>query len=698
VTPPARSNQSQETLETDRSGPPRDDNRHKAGTLYLVFKEHRSEGGLASRCPCGSSQIIDTNRQDFKGPSRPARPPSRGPGQPEETGCGTRFLGGFAARSTPRSGAEVGYDARVESRRSPGRVPRRGLAGLPLILLALGWTGGGAGHAAPDSAAGSQPLATALEERVGVYLVEMSVLATDSTGAPITDLRADEIVVRERGEPQRLAFFQRHRREPATTPLPDGRIHFVGPDGREPRASSGVEPRWFFFLFDLVHGDLRTREDLRRAALEFIEQRLPDGDLAAIGTFSGRLELEQNFTDDRAALGRGVQSAFSRDALPRDWEARMRELLAVVEDCQLQIAVQGSYRTGQECMSAAVRNYMREIHGGTEAFIDGIETVVRLLAGVQGQKYVLLFSHGVSLEPADEAVEAVRAFAGANWELEQLRFELLEEVEYRRGFFRAIEKAVRGDVAIFTIDGSRQPTADFDGSSRQRYRQGARPFARAFETARGGLDELSRNTGGRFYGGSDFLGDLERALRATEGAYRLGYYTDLGRVKKLDKFVEVSAKCLRRGCSVATRDGFYFEPRRGDATLGRLDLGAAEVEQGRSRVPFAVTLDPAAFDRVETATEVGVNFTLHLRLLTADGAPLADSFHFLSHAYERSTYERGAIVAPRYQGELELPPGRYLFSVVLRDPQAFTFTELTELVTAAGAPPPDRAPGAAPDD
>ena len=73
----------------------------------------------------------------------------------------------------------------------------------------------------------------------------------------------------------------------------------------------------------------------------------------------------------------------------------------------------------------------------------------------------------------------------------------------------------------------------------------------------------------RFFGGSDFPTDLDKAIRATEGAYNLGYYSDLSKVKKLDKFVDVSVKCLRKNCKISARDGFYsFEAER---------QGAAEV-------------------------------------------------------------------------------------------------------------------------
>jgi VWFA-related protein len=558
---------------------------------------------------------------------------------------------------------------------------RRGWIGAAALACAIAAPGP---LARPAAEAGPQPVGP--REEVLVYLVELEILALDAKGIAVTDLRPEDLVVEERGRPQRIAVFEKHRRPPHGGPLPEGRIHFDGPDGRRPREARGVEPRWFAFVFDLVHGDLRTRRELQEAAREFVDTRLPADSLFAVLSFTGDVHLEQNFTSDPELLRAAVERAFSRPALPVSWEARMRELLAVGGQCQQQMVPTGQFRSGRECMAHAVRTYVRELAPTTERYVDGLEKVARLLAGVQGRKYLFLFSHGVSLDPSSEGVEAVEALAGASYQLQELRFELLDEVEHRRAFYRAIERAIRGDVTVFTLDGSAQPTADTDLQARHGFRRGARPYGRAFETARDGLDELARSTGGKFFGSSDFLTSLDRALLATDGAYTVGYYSDPARARDASDAVKVSVKSRRKGVKISSRESFYYEPPRGTAHLGRLDLEATRLVEGRGIVPFAVTLDPLQFELIRSETEVGLNFTLHLRLLTEQGLPVSDSFHFLSHVFDRALYEGGTVIAPRYEGFLELEPGSWLFSVVIRDPQRFTFAELVQPVRVEAPP------------
>ena len=167
--------------------------------------------------------------------------------------------------------------------------------------------GGPAGSAGNDA---RKPLKTGVHEQVDVYLVEMSILATNKKGEPITDLRPDEVLVKERKKPQEIAFFERHLREPPEGPVPEGRIHFNAPDGRQPRSGNGVEPRWFFFYFDLVHGSMLVRDQLREAA------RLK---AQALGV--GYVELrETNSSPDVVGWGTRSNKVIMRLALPESIE------------------------------------------------------------------------------------------------------------------------------------------------------------------------------------------------------------------------------------------------------------------------------------------------------------------------------------------------------------------------------------------
>ena len=547
---------------------------------------------------------------------------------------------------------------------------------LPALMLL--------GLAALPLQAQEQP-ASAFQDRLDVHLVQLDLLATDRQGRPVTDLTPDDLVVKEAGRRQEVALFERHQAPEPRVELPDARIHFDGPDGRRPRTIGVAEPRWIVLMFDLVHNDLATRRRAEEAARELIASDLAAGDQVAIATFSGTVHLEQNFTSHRQTLKRALDRAFTRPAPAVDWSQRMRELIFLIRDCQKQMGAQQRFEPGRECVASVGRNYVQEVRARSERYIESFDTLGRLLSGVQGRKLVFLFSHGVSLDAGWEATDAIAAVAGSNVQIQELRYELTQEADYRRDLAAAVERAVRGDVTVFAFDGSARPTGDFDVDERVRLRGTASPYTTAFDEARRGLTELAHSTGGRFYGSGNFSADLERALDATRGAYTVGYYRDLSRVKNPDAFSKIKIESRRKGVEISTRPGYYLTPPSRAADLGRLELGALEPRSESALVPFSITANPLSFDPIEMEREVGIHFTLHLALRTHQGATVADSFHFLGHSFPRETWEKGTVVAPRYAGHLSLPPGDYRFSAVLRDPRGDVYAELEQSVSVPAA-------------
>lgn len=366
----------------------------------------------------------------------------------------------------------------------------------------------------------------------------------------------------------------------------------------------------------------------------------------------------------------------------------MRELLTLLRSCQKQMVFQQRFRPGQECLAAAGRNYVNEVRGISEQFIAAIDSLSRLLAGVRGRKVLFLFSHGVALDPGWEAVEAIQAIAGSNEQIQELRYQLTHshEADERRDFSAAVDRAVRSGVTVFSLDGTPMPADDFGIEERVRLRRTARPFTVAFEQARASLDELSSSTGGKFFGSGDFSAGLDRALEATRGAYSVGYYRDLSRIEDPEAFFRIKLATTRQGVRISARKGYHLGPLSRATRLGRLELAANEVRDQTTLVPFSLTVNPLAFDLTRNEREVGIQFTLHLVLRTAGGAPVADSFHFLSHRFAASVWESGKVLAPRYEGFLELSPGDYLFSALLRDPRGDTYSELGEEIRVAGSP------------
>ena len=88
--------------------------------------------------------------------------------------------------------------------------------GFVLLLVA------GAGFTVAQEDRGGEPLDPGLEERTGVYLVELEILALDRQGRPVRDLQAEDLVVKEHGTPQQIVVFEKHLKGPPEGPRPGG--------------------------------------------------------------------------------------------------------------------------------------------------------------------------------------------------------------------------------------------------------------------------------------------------------------------------------------------------------------------------------------------------------------------------------------------------------------------------------------------
>jgi VWFA-related protein len=577
-----------------------------------------------------------------------------------------------------------GFPGRTRARSPAGDRPVRVAAAVwaaSALLLTLAQPSPRAQD--PPPSAGAAPIT---REEVHVHLVRVPILALDKDDRPVTDLRADELTIRENGHDRTITAFEPQFAPPPVGPAPRARINFNAADGEPPSESPAGEPRWFVLFFDLVHGDLRSRITLHDAALTFARDRLRPEDRVSVVSYNGEILIERQFTSSRAETVAAIERAFTREALAVSWQARMQELLMLVKDCQAEMAPEKRFAPGRECVETQARNYIREYAGETRQFIDAIDTMSRLLSGIAGRKFMFLFSHGVPIDPTYEAVEAIRAIAGGNTQIAEIRFALQGEEDHGRPLADAIDRAIRGGVSIFTLDGTPQPAADFTAETRIGFRKGAMPYAAAFTEARDGLDDIASSTGGRFFGSSDFLHNMERALDATRGAYTLAFTTDPSSIRDTRDFIKISVRCARKGVRISTRSGYFYASPTPPVRHARLSLGDAVASGRDSIVPFTLTVDPATLTPRESPEDVLFNFTVHLRLRTTSGTAAADEFHFLSHVYPRAAWEKRTVVAPTFEGSLELAPGTWLFTAIVGDPSGDTLDEETETIEAREPP------------
>ena len=168
--------------------------------------------------------------------------------------------------------------------------------------------------AAPDASQQANQTNPAAVLRTSSDLVRIDVEVTDKSGKPIKGLKQDQFIVTDDGKRQSISTFLYSDIESIETAGNDDSKPIVVPvDNAGPNAPNADalsdqlrDRRLIVLFFDLTS---MQPDDLIRAhdaADKFVKQQMTKADIVALVAFSTKLTVLVNFTNDRAALQKGV--------------------------------------------------------------------------------------------------------------------------------------------------------------------------------------------------------------------------------------------------------------------------------------------------------------------------------------------------------------------------------------------------------
>lgn len=395
-----------------------------------------------------------------------------------------------------------------------------------------------AGHA-QGSGTPRQPAATF---KADVNLVEVHAVVTDARGNFVDDLTKDDFEVYEAGRLQAPTVFE-------LVDLPVRAVDTAAPmlDVPEPdvRATAPrFEGRLYMILLDDLHTTTLRSQLVRRAARQFIERHLADGDLAAVIYTSGRSDVAQELTPSRRLLLASVEK-FQGQKLP---SATAERLAVHLNDRDLERAATSAAEdsgTSSTPASTRVDDPLDSERGmNAQRALGAIRNVAQWMADVPGRrKSVVLFSEGIDYDIYDvfnnraassimnDAREAIAAAQRANVTIYAVDPRGLTQL---------------GDEAITIQSLSDDPHVDYGTS---------RGFNRELLMAQESLIALAEETGGiAVVRNNDIAGGLTRVVRDTSRYYILGYVTDPS--VSPGRFRKIEVKVSRPGLKVRARRGY----------------------------------------------------------------------------------------------------------------------------------------------
>jgi VWFA-related protein len=518
--------------------------------------------------------------------------------------------------------------------------------------------------ASPPSGTQTSKPAQAPALRVSSDLVRIDVEVTDKSGKPIKGLRADQFTITDDGKPQAISSFSYADIESIETAgTEDARPIVVPVDNDGPNTPSSAaasdqlrDRRLLVLFFDLTS---MQPDDLIRAhdaGEKFVKNQMTKADILAVVTFSTKLTVLANFTNDHAVLEKAI--------------ARLTETSSSDLASPLYAAAENGEYDVQEYTGAAFTPDETEFNVfNTDQKLAAVEGLANVLGGIPGRKALVEFTGGIT-QTGEENRTQLRA---------------------------ATDAANRADVSIYSIDSRGLMAAPPGGDATINAATGTSMFTGASvfhqtdqrEDSRDTLATLSTDTGGKAFFD---LGDLSEALpkiQQDNGGYYLVGYNLGAEVKRDGRWRTIHVKVNVPGARVRYRDGYYaprdFQHLEKEDRAQQLadavnsdnpivDLPVA-VETGRFRlsdqqtyVPIAAKISASALDWAEKhgQRQAEFDFAVQVRAVPA-GRTVAELHDTTQVRLDAGRFQEINKKNLLYQGGVVLAPGNYKLKFVARE-------------------------------
>jgi VWFA-related protein len=527
--------------------------------------------------------------------------------------------------------------------------------------------------------------------RISTQLVQTDVVVTDSHDKIVKDLKLEDFELYDNGKKQNLKFLEfvgvegvdKERRSEGARPS--------APSYVEPAGNTGVSARDLKRVVAFVVDDLTIEAvDLpavRKMMLDFVDNKMRDGDLVAIVRVVGGKGLLQQFTTDRQLLRRAIASIrvvlhpYGDSQTPDDPKVDVRALQAQGLNSEA-----GSPSVDSPLSS----NDAPEIFSPNDATIryfrglSAISTanyVMDSLKEIPGRKNLVLITNGISLFQGDSS-------GNVNFT------SLLDQLS---------DNAFRSGVVLNTLDprGLRATPGvkGFQATPGKSAMTGGNPtFGRGdpgTDSALGsmldgaaehqGLSTVAKNTGGiSAFNTNDFISSLDKIMARSDGYYTLAYTPN----EKFDnKPHGLVVKVKRSGVKVSNHAKYFARedkptgPRTKEediAAAARSPLMKADIDvtpnvavkllPGKAQVDIHMLINASKFHFTEAEGKYQATFDVVGFVFDQMGRNRGGFSDSVSLNFTKEEYQRALVEGVTYTATTELPAGNnYQVRAVVRE-------------------------------
>src|SRR5271156_5137064 len=500
--------------------------------------------------------------------------------------------------------------------------------------------------------------------RTSSDLVRIDVEVTDKSGKPIKGLKQDQFIITDDGKRQSISTFLYSDIESIETAGTEDAKPIVVPVDNEGPNAPNVEAigdqlrdrRLIVLFFDMTS---MQPDDLIRAhdaADKFVKQQMTKADVVALVAFSTKLTVLVNFTNDRAALQKGVAQLTANSS--NDLSSPLYAA-----------AANGEYDV-QEYTGAAFTPDETEFNVfNTDQKLAAVEGLANVLAGFPGRKALVEFTGGIT-QTGEENRTQLRA---------------------------ATDAANRADVSIYSIDSRGLFAAPPGGDATTNAATGTSMFTGASvfhqtdqrEDSRDTLATLSTDTGGKaFFDLGDLSDAFPKIQQDNAGYYLIGYRLG-GDVKRDGRWRAIHVKVNAPGAHIRYRDGYYaprdfqhLEKEDRDQQIAdainsdhpvvelpvAVETGVFRLSSTQAYIPIAAKIASSALDWAQKHNKQHAEFDFAVEVRAVPSAQIVAQLRdTITVNLDAEHFEQVRHSNLLYQGGVVLAPGNYRLKFVARE-------------------------------
>jgi VWFA-related protein len=407
---------------------------------------------------------------------------------------------------------------------------------------------------APASAARKaqeETLVPPVSESVDVSVTNVDVFVTDSKGQRVAGLKADDFEVRQDGIPQKITNF--YAVAGGKVLLEDGTTLPIDTKEAAPDVPPVVKAHYVFYI-DNQNIQPQNRNRMFKRLKEFIIQAIGPNAEGMVVTYNRSVKVRKTFTTESNELIGALENIELDTGGGTNYQSDRRDTLQKISDSKSSAEAQSYAKTS----SQALRNDL-------EFTVDGIQSTINSLAGLQGRKNFVYVSEGLPATAGLEYYEAIREkFQDPSASMQEFDFDMNSK------YVKIVSAANSNGVTIYALDASGLQTADLMSAENKTTDLHVNDFFTR-QNMQGPIRMMAEETGGlAAINTNDWKSNLDQIASDFSNFYSLGYRSAKGATDRPHK-VDVAVK--KKGLTVRTRTSFVeksVETRTAEAVLASL--------------------------------------------------------------------------------------------------------------------------------